>query len=97
MHKGISIMLQVGMPSPEESCKHPKPEQKRPVEDKVREAIQLVDSGMDSQVEWILLNKLYKSLCELKKPTERAMSLKKMIEPVLSKYGYHSVTKDSRN
>jgi hypothetical protein len=69
------------------------PEEKKPgIEDSVREAIECIDSGHDSNVEWSLINRVYKDLCKLKKPSPRAENLKKMIEPVLSKYGYHKVS-----
>lgn len=62
------------------------------VEEKVREAIDLVDSGYCSHTEWLMLNKLYESLCRNKKQGPRIQNLKKMIEPVLAKYGYHKVS-----
>jgi hypothetical protein len=85
----ISIMLEVGLPSPETKKEEYLPvANKRPLEDKVREMLELIDSGYDSDVEFIAIKRLYKELC-CKKPSERVNNLKKMIEPVLAKYGYH--------
>jgi hypothetical protein len=89
----IKVMLELPMPSPAPQAAPAQKSaiQKVPVEDKVREALECIDSGHESGVEWAMINRLYADLCKLKKPTERAENLKKMIEPVLSKYGYHKV------
>lgn len=60
------------------------------IEDTVARALQLVDSGHESRVEWLMLSKLYTSL-QKKKKTDRVTNLIKMIEPVLRKYGYYGV------
>lgn len=88
--KKINIMLQIGVPTPE-STREEKPqavENKKPLEDKVREMLELVDSGHESAVEFMAVKKLYSTLC-CKPKTPRVENLKKMIEPVLAKYGYH--------
>lgn len=81
----IRISIAVPMPKPAQQ-EHRGP--RCTPEEKVREAIDSIDSGNDSHVEWLLLNKLYKQMCELKRPSPRADNLKKMIEPVLQKFGY---------
>lgn len=82
----VSVMLEMDPPKPSES---------RPlrlsVEDQVRQALELVESGYCSNVEWIMINKLYKKLCEMK-PSPRVANLINMIKPVLAHYGYHEVT-----
>lgn len=91
--KGIKVMLEIGLPPSPMPQKEKAPDcPKAPVEEQVREAIELIDSGFDSEVEWLMLNRLYDSICKLKKPTPRAMNVKKMIEPVLARFGYHKVT-----
>jgi hypothetical protein len=79
----MKLMLKLEMPK-EPGCN----EKIKSIEDTVREAIELVDSGYCSNVEWILLNKLYEKLCCMKK-TPRVQNIINMIEPVLAKYGYH--------
>lgn len=61
------------------------------IEDQVRDALDCIDSGHNSNVEWILINRLYKELQEMKQ-TPRVQNLCKMIEPVLAKYGYHKTS-----
>lgn len=84
----IQIMLEAGMPK---SAPQPH-DNKKSVEQQVKEAIDLVDTGYCSHVEWLLLNKLYKSLAARPKPTPRIKNLINMIEPVLAKYGFHGVS-----
>lgn len=85
------IMLNIAVPEPRPSASK---SNGKSLEDQVREAIDLVDTGYCSHVEWLLLNKLYKSLCCLSKQTPRVKNLKAMIEPVLAKYGYHKVSSE---
>jgi len=88
----ISISLQ--MPSAEAPVR--KPEASRvPVEDRIREALECIESGEDSAQEWILVNKIYKLLKSKKNLGPRGRNLIKMIEPVLAHYGYHGI--DSKN
>lgn len=88
----LQIMLDVGPPA--EQYKGPAPEQKPPVEDRIRQAIECIESGHDSYTEWKLINKIYKELRK-RKPSARVKSLIEMIEPVLSKYGLHGVDEES--
>lgn len=83
----MKLSLAIEMPAPKmerKACPRPS------VEDRVREALECIDSGYDSSVEWTLINSMYRKLRSLKRPNERAKNLIKMIEPVLSKFGYHS-------
>jgi hypothetical protein len=82
---GTKIVISLQMPSSDTSQKAT-PDLTS--EDKVRQAIELVDSGYCSDVEWIMLKKLYKALGE-KSPTKRIRNMMDMIKPVLAKYGYH--------
>lgn len=90
----IKVMLELPMPAPAPApVAQKKPESTRvPLEDRVREALECIDSGHESGVEWAMINGLYRDLCKLKKPSPRAENIKEMIEPVLSKFGYHKVT-----
>lgn len=68
------------------------PPASRTVEDRVREAIECIESGFDSQSDWSLLLRLYKALLSYKKEnraSDRMVNLMEMIHPVLAKYGYH--------
>lgn len=91
MSGSIKVLLEVGMPAPGQIEKKPEI-QKIPVEDQVREALECIDSGHDSAVEWSMINRLYRDLKSLKKPNDRARNLMNMIQPVLEKFGYFEVT-----
>lgn len=83
----ISIMLQIGMPDPAPD----QPVESKPsVEDVVRQTLDCIDSGRDSNVEWNMIRRLYNELCS-RKQTPRIANLKNMIETTLRKYGYHEV------
>ena len=90
----IKLMPELPMPAPAPApAVQKKPETpKVPLEDKVREALECIDSGYESGVEWAMINRLYSDLKKLKKPSDRAENLMRMIEPVLAKFGYHGVT-----
>ncbi len=84
----LQILLDMGLPPKQPESK----QSKKSVEDKVREAIELVESGYCSHVEWLMLNRLMTDLKKSKqKKSQRVQNLISMIEPVLSKYGYHGV------
>lgn len=87
--KGISLCLQLDVPSPQETSEA---ESVPSVEDKVRSALDLIDSGYHSNVQWLTVNKLYKQLQDMPKKSKRVQNLIDMIEPVLAKYGYHGVS-----
>lgn len=86
----MKVQLLIDVPSPEQTANHPEP---LSVEDKVKHALELIESGYKSDVEWNMIHRLYKSLKALKKPSERAQNLLKMIEPVLNHNGYYGVPK----
>jgi hypothetical protein len=80
----ISIMVSTPQPPPR---KTPTPEQK------IRSIVEAVEQGTASVVEWNLLCRMYKALgqsCQ----TPRAVSLRKMIGPVLRKHGYYGRLED---
>lgn len=83
----LKILLSMDPPS-KGTSKYPEKEEKS-VEEEVREAIEMIDSGHDSYVEWKLLNKLARELRPRK--DARSKNLMSMIDPVLQKYGMHGV------
>ena len=87
----IQIMLQTEPPAPNKNKSIEKPDTS--IEDEVKEAIEMIDSGHDSYVEWKLLNKLAKELRPRK--DARSKNLMSMIDPVLQKYGIHGVSEES--
>ena len=66
------------------------------VEDEVREALDCIESGYRSDVEWIMLSKLYKELLNSPKRTPRMESLIEMMKPTMSKYGYHGTEPEGK-
>lgn len=84
------IIIALEMPSPEKS-KAARPSAACSPEEKIRKSIELIESGYCSDTEWLMLNKLYKSLKQ-KKQTPRVKNAMAMIKPVLAKYGYHDVS-----
>lgn len=87
----VSIQLEMPRTVREELRKSPC----KSVEDRVREAIELIESGHDSRVEWHMLVGLYRQLASRKK-TERVRNLMSMIKPTLEKYGYYGSVTDGR-
>lgn len=95
----IRVMLEIEMPDKATTAAAkpaPDPVKALPIEDKVREALECIDSDHDSNVEWIMIRKLYRDLRALKRPSEKALNIMKMIEPVLSKYGYTASVETER-
>lgn len=74
----LSLQLQIPQPSDQPQCS---------VEDSIREVLDCIDSGYDSDVEWIMIRRFYDAICQMRE-TPRIYNLKQMIEPVLAKYGY---------
>lgn len=75
------------------------PEKKSPTctpEQRVRDAIELVESGYCSTREFLTLSKLYKALCARKEKSPRVQNIISMIKPVLAKYGYHGVSAEKQ-
>jgi len=82
----LHLMLDLPPPTPE---KITRPVAKQcTVEDDIRALIEVVESDRESLVEWKSLQGFYKQLASMKQ-TPRVQNLRKMIKPVLSKYGYH--------
>lgn len=88
----VQIMLEMDPPAPGKSKYSEKPSSS--IEDEVRKAIELIDSGHDSYVEWKMLNKLARELRTRK--DKRSKNLMEMIDPVLSKYGMHGVSEKEK-
>jgi hypothetical protein len=87
----VQILLDMEPSMPKE--KYPVPANETSIEDDVREAIDCIESGHDSVVEWKMINRLYKELRDMKK-TPRVTNLIAMIEPVMAKYGLHGVSEE---
>jgi hypothetical protein len=83
-------MLQTEPPAPNKNKSIEKPDTS--IEEEVRQAIEMIDSGHDSYVEWKLLNKLARELRPRK--DARSKNLMEMIDPVLQKYGMHGVEEE---
>lgn len=86
----MKIQILLDMPVPQEKKYPTKEEACGSVEEQVRDALDLIDSGKSSHVEWKMINRLYASLKNKKSP--RARNLVQMIEPVMSKYGQHGTS-----
>lgn len=83
-----NIIIQMSMP--DSFGPPPEPAPCGPsVEDQVHDALQEIESGRDSGVQWLMLNKLAKALRAQKKLNPRQQNVLDMIEPLLNKYGYH--------
>ena len=81
---------------PKEKSKYPTREKARgSIEERVKEALDKIDSGKDSHVEWAMINRLYAAL-QKKDRTPRVDNLLKKIEPIMSKYGQHGVAAKDR-
>lgn len=64
---------------------------RKSVEDRVRESLELIDSGYCSDIEWLMINKLHKQLVSMPGKNSRIRNLIDMIEATMRKYGYHGV------
>lgn len=67
----------------------------QPIESRVRELLEKLESGHESHREWLVLNSLYRDL-SARKQSPRVRNLMGMIEPILGKYGYHKVASKNR-
>lgn len=83
-----NIKISVSLAMPTEKSKYPQPPS---AEQQIREALDLIDTGCESYVEWKMINKAYKQLLTLPR-NEKNQNLINMIEPVLAKFGYHRVS-----
>lgn len=84
----VKLLIDIQPPAPGKNS-YPIPDREKSVEEEVRNAIDCIESGHDSHVEWRLLNKLYNELKGRK--DKRAKQLMGMIEPTLAKYGVYGV------
>jgi uncharacterized protein YqcC (DUF446 family) len=89
----LKLLIKLDMPKPGQASKQPPEHPPLSVEEKVRQALELIDSGYCSNVHWIMINKLYKTL-KSKQSTPRIKNLIQMIEPALAKYGYHKTSSE---
>lgn len=87
----VRVMLEVGLPSERSSEPGVRPVS---IEEKVKDALDSIDSGYKSDVQWIMINKLYKDLSARRGKSKRIDNLLNMIEPVMAKYGYHKVSSE---
>lgn len=83
------LRLMIEMQEPPKPKKEEYSRYKIPVEDRVRDALENIDSGKESYRDWLFIKGLYDKLCSKEKPNKRVINLIKMIEPILAKYGYH--------
>ena len=90
----MDIKLMISVPEPQVTEKA-KPAPKLSPEEKVKHYIELIESGYKSDVEWLILNKIYKQLCGMKQ-NPRITNIISMIKPVLAKYGYHGVPAETK-
>ena len=87
MHDGspkLSLSLTLQMPSSGRGVKR-----KPNVEDQVRAAIQRIDDGTGTEVDFLMLRKVKTALLTKDKKNPRVKSLLEMIEPTLRKFGYY--------
>lgn len=85
----IQLKISLAMP-PRQTPEQEKARKKEcTIEQDVRDALEKIDSGFDSHVEWLMIRGLYKRLSAIGKPSKKAKNLMEMIEPVLAKYGYY--------
>lgn len=89
----IQVMLAMEPPSKEKTAECGCEDDRTSVEEEVKQAIDLIESGHDSYTEWKLLNKLAKELRNRK--DARSKNLMEMIDPILQKYGLHGVSEES--
>lgn len=80
----LSLSLILQMPSTGQPVK------KKPnVEDQVRAAIQRIDDGTGTEVDFLLLRKVKVALLKKDKTHPRVKSLLEMIEPTIRRFGYY--------
>lgn len=84
----MKLSIQLEMPQPQSA--QPEQAQKPSIEERVREAVELCESGYCSSTEFLMLAKLAQALRE-KKQNPRIENLLQMIQPTLNKYGYHDL------
>lgn len=84
----MQLLVKLNIPSPGCAPAPKKQVNTIPLEDEIRQMLEKVDSHHESNVEWRAIKRFYTDLCKAKQ-TDRVKSLRKMIQPVLAKYGFH--------
>lgn len=82
----LTILIEGAPPAPHPGTSKDQAPAAPTIEQKVRDALECIESGHDSVVEWKMINGLYAVLRKRKK-TARVKNLLEMIEPTLSRYG----------
>ena len=85
----IKVLVQMDSPPSPEATKQTCPP--RSIEERVRDLLEIADSGKDSSLEWNILRRLYRDL-QKRKGNSRVDNLIQMLEPVMHKFGYYEVT-----
>lgn len=83
MKRGIKIGLMLDIVPPKEQTEH---HRKIPLEERIKDAICLCESGHESRKEWELLRKVNNYLMQKKKLNNKQKNILKMIQPVLRKF-----------
>lgn len=98
---GITLMLHVGVPPKPVASSQSNPSpgpgndtlgvraKSNSIEDKVRAAIERIDDGCGSEVDFLLLRKVKEALLKKNKANPRVKNLLEMIEPTIRKFGYY--------
>jgi hypothetical protein len=82
----LQVMIDTGVPREMRPAQEPAVP-RRPIEDQIRDSLELIESDKGSSIEWRAIRDLYDQLCCMKQ-SSRVQNLRKMIKPVLAKYGY---------
>ncbi len=78
----MKIKLLIDAPVPK-----PAPQEARPsIEERVDEALELIDSDAESMAEWNFIRNLNNRLCKCKKLSPKAKKILEKIQPVLYKF-----------
>lgn len=85
----MELLVKLNIPSPGCASTPEKPDKLViPLEDEIHQMLEKIDSHHESNVEWRAIKRFYTDLCKAKQ-TDRVKNLRKMIRPVLAKYGFH--------
>lgn len=88
--KGVQILISLDVPTPGK-YKTDHATKELSIEERVRAACELIDSGHESRKEWLLLQKLNNYLMRRKdRLTERQANVLQMVQPMIEKYGQNS-------
>lgn len=84
----MQVLIKLAIPNPGTCAPNPGKEVGTSIEEDVRKMLELIDSYHESAIEWRAIRRFYTDLCRAKQ-SPRVKNLRKMIRPVLAKYGYH--------